>query len=62
MMLPLLNLEETRAELAEIEDGLARMDDKPAVDVARREELRTRRLGWRDGLRAQVAELEAHDG
>lgn len=62
MMLPLLNLEETRAELAAVENDLGRMDDRPAVDAGRREELRTIRLRWRDGLRAQVEELEARNG
>lgn len=59
MILPLLDLDETRVELAAVEDDLDRMDTIRIVDQERHAELRTTRLRWRDRLADQIAQLEA---
>lgn len=58
MILPLLDRDETRAELAAVEADLDRMDTVRVVDPERHAELKATRLRWRDRLADQLAQLE----
>jgi hypothetical protein len=59
IFLPLATADDIRADLADTQQRLDRLDDRPAVSVERREELRLILLRGRDRLLGQLAEMEA---
>jgi hypothetical protein len=59
IFLPFATVDDIRADLADTQQRLDRLDDRPAVSVERREELRLILLRGRDRLLGQLAEMEA---